>query len=102
MSRRKLIAANWKMQKTIAGAGRSPRRLKSRLAGLPAVRSGRVPAVFRGSRHGGDRSKAPVAVGAQDLFWENDGAYTGEVSGEMVVEAGGTLRHRRATPSGGT
>ena len=32
-----------------------------------------------------------VAVGAQDLFWEDDGAYTGEVSGAELAEAGVTV-----------
>lgn len=32
----------------------------------------------------------PVGVGAQDLFWEKEGAFTGEISGGMIVEAGGT------------
>ena len=32
----------------------------------------------------------PVAVGAQDLFWEKEGAFTGEISGDMIVETGGT------------
>lgn len=30
----------------------------------------------------------PVAVGAQDLFWEDEGAYTGEVSGAELREMG--------------
>jgi triosephosphate isomerase len=29
-----------------------------------------------------------VAVGAQDLYWEDQGAYTGEVSGPMLKDAG--------------
>ncbi|MBI3627488.1 MAG: triose-phosphate isomerase [Candidatus Sungbacteria bacterium] len=34
------------------------------------------------------RSEAAVHLGAQDLFWERDGAYTGEVSGPMEKELG--------------
>ena len=30
----------------------------------------------------------PVALGAQDVFWEDAGAYTGEVSAPMLAEAG--------------
>ena len=30
----------------------------------------------------------PVKLGAQDVFWENNGAYTGEISSSMLVEAG--------------
>ncbi|HXS08451.1 MAG TPA: triose-phosphate isomerase, partial [Candidatus Krumholzibacteria bacterium] len=32
-----------------------------------------------------------VAVGAQDLHWETSGAFTGEVSGEMLKDAGATM-----------
>jgi triosephosphate isomerase len=32
---------------------------------------------------------ANVGVAAQDLFWEKEGAFTGEVSGPMIKEAGG-------------
>ncbi len=34
-------------------------------------------------------SAAGAAAGAQDLFWEDEGAFTGEVSGQMVAETGG-------------
>ena len=90
MSRRKLIAANWKMQMSIAGAAAFAGALRSRLGGPLACDLAVFPpflalpvtaAVLRG---------VPVAVGAQDLFWEKTGAYTGEISGEMVIEAGGT------------
>ena len=33
-------------------------------------------------------SGSRVAVGAQDVFWENQGAYTGEVSAPLLVQAG--------------
>jgi triosephosphate isomerase len=29
-----------------------------------------------------------IGLGGQDLYWESDGAYTGEVSAEMLVDAG--------------
>ncbi len=34
--------------------------------------------------------KAGMALGAQDLFWEENGAYTGEISPSMLIEAGCT------------
>ena len=34
-------------------------------------------------------SAAKAAAGAQDIFWEDEGAFTGEVSGKMVAETGG-------------
>lgn len=32
--------------------------------------------------------KGKISLGAQDIFWENSGAYTGEVSGEMLKNLG--------------
>src|SRR3712207_9192122 len=32
---------------------------------------------------------AGAATGAQDIFWEDEGAYTGEVGGKLVAELGG-------------
>lgn len=62
----------------------------------PAVISGEVrlfllpslPALDRVVEAVGD---APVAVGAQDLFWEDRGSYTGGVSGADLARAGCTL-----------
>ena len=34
--------------------------------------------------------ETPIRVGAQNLFWENEGAYTGEISAPMLVDAGCT------------
>lgn len=33
--------------------------------------------------------EAGIGVGAQNLFWEDDGAYTGETSGRTIAEVGG-------------
>ena len=33
---------------------------------------------------------AGVAIGGQDLFWEESGAYTGEISPSMLIDAGAT------------
>jgi triosephosphate isomerase len=35
-------------------------------------------------------AKAGVKMGAQDLFWEDNGAYTGEISASMLLDAGCT------------
>jgi triosephosphate isomerase len=88
--RKKLIAANWKMYKTpveaqafvrdflplIAGHTRDEMTLCAPFVCLPAV----VEAV-RGTALG---------VGAQDMFWEKEGAYTGEVSAGMLTAVGCT------------
>jgi triosephosphate isomerase len=90
MPRKKLIAANWKMYKTpdeacsfvreflplVSSHDRDEITLCPPLVCIPAV----VDAV-RGSS---------VDVGGQDMFWEKEGAYTGEVSAAMLVAAGCT------------
>ncbi|MGH9580285.1 MAG: triose-phosphate isomerase [Terriglobales bacterium] len=88
--RKKLIAANWKMYKTPAEA------TAFLLEFLPLVsRHTRdeivvcapfvcLPAVVEGVRGSG------VGVGAQDMHWEKEGAYTGEVSAGMLRAVGCT------------
>lgn len=88
--RRKLVAANWKMQMTIRGAREFAERLESSPAAAervdlvvfpPFLALPATAEILRGTR---------IGVGAQDLFWETAGAYTGEVSAAMILEAGGT------------
>jgi triosephosphate isomerase (TIM) len=90
MARRKLIAANWKMHKT-------PEEARDFMAAfLPRV-SGHtrdeivvcppfvdLPAVVELARD------TNVAVGGQNLHWEKEGAYTGEVSASMLKAVGCT------------
>jgi triosephosphate isomerase len=88
VGRRPIIAGNWKMHKTIAEA----RALVHELKGLvapdeaaelvvcpPFTALAAVKAELEGTRWG---------LGAQDLFWEEKGAYTGEVAPGMLAEAG--------------
>jgi len=87
-SRRPLIAGNWKMFKTWREASETA----ARLAGLVDGATGRdimvapqftalVPVCQA-------LANTAVAVGAQDLFWETEGAFTGEVSAPMIAAAG--------------
>ena len=87
--RMKLIAGNWKMYKTISQA----RALAQGLAqALPkSFRSGCVVIcpVFTALRDVYEVIKdSPIKLGAQDLYWESEGAFTGEVSGPILKDAG--------------
>lgn len=91
MSRRKLIAANWKMNKTVAEATAFVPPLRVALPRLSAVDLAVFPTFF-GVRVLVDAlAGTSVAVGAQDLHWEPGGAFTGEVSGAMLTDAGATM-----------
>lgn len=86
--RRPLIAGNWKMFKTCAEAIEMAKLLVARVDDVSDVDIMIAPAFI---------SLAPVAeiikgtnvsLGAQNLFWEKEGPYTGEISPEMLVSAG--------------
>ncbi len=90
MSRRKLIAANWKMNKTISEAGAFATEFRALLPALPDCDLAIFPSFFCMQTVADILSGSPVAIGAQDVYWEASGAFTGEVSTTMVRDAGGT------------
>ncbi len=87
MSRRKVVAGNWKMNMTPSQAVKLVEELK------PLVQSNDVDVVYcvpaidiipvcnavKGTN---------VKVGAENMYYEEKGAYTGEISAEMLVDAG--------------
>ncbi|MBR5623629.1 triose-phosphate isomerase [bacterium] len=83
-----VIAGNWKMNKTVAEAVALASEIKEKVAGVENVKIIVCP-VFTAVKSVADVLKGSnVKVGAQDMYWETSGAYTGEVSGEMLLEAG--------------
>jgi len=90
MTRRKIIAANWKMYKTPEQAHAFIRGFLPRVQNHtrdeivicpPFIDIPEVVDLLRGYR---------IAVGAQDVYWKGEGAFTGEVSPQMLVAAGCT------------
>ena len=89
MARTKLIAANWKMYKTPQQAEEFMRVFLTMLEPQPKaeiVICPPFPALHTVAGVSGTR----VGVGAQNLHWEKEGAFTGEVSAQMLVAAGCT------------
>jgi len=85
--RRPIIAGNWKMYNTPSKTRALIDELKSLVAGsrpevvvcppfvcLPAAKEA--------------LAGTDIKLGAQDVYWESEGAYTGEVSPEMLKEVG--------------
>jgi len=89
MGRKKLIAGNWKLNPADADATLELlRQLKARLAPFTKTPMAVIPP-FTALHLATDILKSTrVAVGAQDLFWEDSGAYTGEISAPMLKSAG--------------
>jgi triosephosphate isomerase len=86
--RRPFIAGNWKMNLLREDAIRLARGIVERLAaGLAAEVAVCPPFVYleavRNALQG-----SPVGLGAQNMSPEVEGAFTGEISGKMLVDAG--------------
>jgi triosephosphate isomerase len=87
-SRRPLIIGNWKMMLPPGQAAATARAIAHALPPLPDREVGIAPPFTALLPVAQALDGTPIVLGAQDLFWEDDGAYTGEVSGPMLKEAG--------------
>lgn len=85
--RKKNIAGNWKMNKTASEAAEFVEALKPRVAGVDADVVVGVPFVsIPGVKKAAEGSNIKVA--AQNMHWEEKGAFTGEISGQMLADLG--------------
>lgn len=84
----KVIIANWKMQlnlaETLELTNKVKEKFKSFSGGAVAICPNfisllEVKKILHGSK---------IKLGAQDVFWEGKGAYTGEISPTLIAEAG--------------
>jgi triosephosphate isomerase len=83
-----VIAANWKLNKTIQEAFDFIREFKPLVQNSSNVEIIICP-VFTTLAAAGEAVKGSnIAVGAQDIFWKDNGAYTGEVSAPLLKDAG--------------
>ncbi|HMT04762.1 MAG: triose-phosphate isomerase [Solirubrobacterales bacterium] len=87
MSRRPYVAANWKMNKTASEADEFlDSFLPSQSADGPEVVL--CPPWLALERVAGRCAGTPVRVAAQNMFYEDSGAFTGEVSAPMLLDIG--------------
>ncbi|MFZ5827130.1 MAG: triose-phosphate isomerase [Bacillota bacterium] len=83
-----VIAANWKMHKTLAEARGFVGDFLPQVAGLNGVEMVLCPPFTALSAVASALSGSPVGVGGQNMSKETQGAFTGEVSGPMLKDAG--------------
>ena len=86
--RRPVIAGNWKMHRTVRESVELIRQLKPLLEAsrhCDIVVAPPFTALWAAAQAAEGSS---IAIAAQDLYWESQGAFTGEVSPGMVAEAG--------------
>ena len=91
--RNRMIAGNWKMNKTYTEGVELAEGLASELKdGTGSVDVVVCPPAvdLKGVAEVIEQKKAPFALGAQNVYWEESGAYTGETAPDMLTNVGAT------------
>jgi triosephosphate isomerase len=86
MMRAKFIAGNWKMNTTLA---ETTSLLRSLVDGTASIEKTTIMVAppFTNLRTASDLLKnSKIRLGAQNLYWEDKGAFTGEISGPMLKD----------------
>jgi triosephosphate isomerase len=87
--RRAVIAGNWKMHGTVAETRTLLRGLRVRLTGEASNREVVVAPPYTALGAAAEELRgSPIELGAQNVHWESRGAFTGEISAAMLLEAG--------------
>jgi triosephosphate isomerase len=85
--RRPLVAGNWKLHKTLAESRALATALRERLAGSRAeIVLAPVFTALATVREA--LAGSAIGLGAQNVYWEAQGAFTGEVSPALLRDAG--------------
>lgn len=90
MKRVPFIAGNWKMNKTVEEALALARGLKASLTGIEDVEVAIAPPFTALYPVHQELKDSSIHLAAQTLFWEEKGAFTGEISPLMLKEIGCT------------
>ena len=90
MPRKKLIAANWKMYKTPDQARDFFRAFLPMVAGHTRDEIAVCPPFVCLPAAVESAKGSNVAIGGQNMYWEKEGAFTGEISAAMLLAAGCT------------
>ena len=82
------VCANWKMHKTVDETVKYVKELRGLVKDLSGVEVVVAPPFTCIHAAAEAARSSNVILAAQDLHWEREGAFTGEVSGPMIREAG--------------
>ena len=86
--RKPFICGNWKMNKTVDEAKNLVSELKELVVDVDDVEIGVCPPAIDLIPVKEILKDSNIKVGAQNMHWEESGAFTGELSGPMLKEAG--------------
>ncbi len=87
MARKIMVAGNWKLHKTVEESLALGKAVAAGLGGedVDVLLCPTFPAIYPLAQA---LAGGPVLVGGQNLYWEDSGAFTGEVSGPLLKAAG--------------
>ena len=85
---KKLIAANWKMNKTVAESVSLAKELKKMLKGINIAEIAACPAFTALQAVSKELKNSNIKLGAQNMYFEDSGAFTGEISPSILKDLG--------------
>jgi triosephosphate isomerase len=88
VARKKFVCGNWKMHRTVAEATQLVQELLAGLGGEDRVEVAVAPPFTALAAVAPLLRGTPIALAAQHVHWEAQGAFTGEVSAPMLAEVG--------------
>ena len=83
-----IVAGNWKMHKTVGDTVKFVKEFRSVVKDVTGVEIVIAPPFTAVHAAVEAARNSNIGVSAQDLYWERQGAFTGEVSAAMIAEAG--------------
>ena len=88
MTKNKIVIANWKMKLTLAKSLEMAKKFKEKFKGFKEGEVVICPSFIILDEISRLLKETNLKVGAQNVFFEESGAYTGEISPAMLLEAG--------------
>ena len=88
MARQKFVCGNWKLHRTVAEATALVRELADGLGGDTRVQVAVAPVFTSLAAVKAALAGSPIQLAAQDVHWESQGAFTGEVSAPLLADVG--------------
>ena len=86
--RKPLIAGNWKMFKTLDEVTAFAGEIRTRVSDDPGTEILICPPFIYISTLAEALKGTPIKTGSQNVYWEDSGAYTGEISAPMLKSVG--------------
>lgn len=85
--RKPFICGNWKMNKNVAEAETTIKDLKDKIAGIDNVEVGICSTALCLTTVKRAAAGSEIVTGAENIYWEDSGAYTGEISAKMLADS---------------